>query len=54
VQSHGGSWEGAAAKVVRLPGLGAGFAVLASDESVERMVALSTLIQDALLSYGGP
>jgi CubicO group peptidase (beta-lactamase class C family) len=53
VQSHGGSWDGAAAKLVRLPDRGASFAVLAADESVERMLALSSLIQDELLSGGG-
>lgn len=48
VQSHGGSWEGATAKLVRLPDRGAGFAALALDSSVERMVALSSALQEAL------
>jgi CubicO group peptidase (beta-lactamase class C family) len=50
VQSHGGSWEGATAKLVRLPDLGVSFAALAHDGSVERMTALSSLLQDELLS----
>jgi CubicO group peptidase (beta-lactamase class C family) len=50
VQSHGGQWEGTTAKLVRLPDLGAGFAVLAHDGSVERMTTLSASLQDALLS----
>lgn len=49
VESHGGSWEGATAKLVRLPELGRGFAALAGDGSVERMTALSALLQDELL-----
>jgi CubicO group peptidase (beta-lactamase class C family) len=48
VQSHGGSWEGATAKLVRLPHRRASFAALAVDGSVERMVALSSALQDAL------
>jgi CubicO group peptidase (beta-lactamase class C family) len=50
VQSHGGSWDDAAAKLVRLPDLGASFAALATDGSVERMTALGSLIQDELLN----
>jgi CubicO group peptidase (beta-lactamase class C family) len=50
VQSHGGSWEGATAKLVRLPDLGVSFAALAHDGAVERMTALSSLLQDELLS----
>jgi CubicO group peptidase (beta-lactamase class C family) len=50
VQSHGGSWDDATAKLVRLPDLGASFAALAADGSVERMTALSSLLQDELLS----
>lgn len=50
VESHGGSWEGAAAKLVRLPDLGVSFAALARDGSVERMTALSSSLQDELLS----
>ena len=50
VQSHGGSWEGVTAKLVRLPDLGVSFAALAHDGSVERMTALSCLIQDDLLN----
>jgi CubicO group peptidase (beta-lactamase class C family) len=50
VQSHGGGWEGATAKLVRLPDLNVSFAALAHDGSVERMTALSSLLQDELLS----
>jgi len=50
VESHGGSWEGATAKLVRLPDLGVSFAALARDGSVERMTALSSSLQDELLS----
>jgi len=53
VQSHGGSWDDATAKLVRLPDLGASFAALAADGSVERMTALSSLLQDELLSDRG-
>ena len=49
VESHGGSWEGATAKLVRLPDLGVSFAALARDGSVERMTALTSSLQDALL-----
>jgi CubicO group peptidase (beta-lactamase class C family) len=48
VQSHGGSWEGQTAKLVRLPTRRASFAVIALDSSVDRMVALSSALQDAL------
>ena len=50
VQSHGGSWEDATAKLVRLPDLGLSFAALAHDGSVERMTALSSGLQNELLS----
>ena len=49
VESHGGSWHGATAKLVRLPDLRLSFAALAQDGSVERMTALSSLLQDELL-----
>lgn len=49
VQSHGGSWDDATAKLVRLPDLGASFAALAADGSVERMTALTSLIQEELI-----
>jgi len=48
VQSHGGAWEGQTAKLVRLPDRYASFAVLACDSSVDRIVALSSALQDAL------
>ena len=50
IESHGGSWEGAAAKLLRLPELGTSFAAVARDGSVERMSALSAAVQDALLA----
>ena len=50
VQSHGGSWNGATAKLVRLPDRRASFAALALDSSVERMIALSSALQDELQS----
>ena len=49
VESHGGTWEGATAKLVRLPDQGASFAALAHDGSVDRMVALSSALQDVLI-----
>jgi CubicO group peptidase (beta-lactamase class C family) len=52
VQSHGGSWETSAAKLVRLPALGLSFAIQAQDGSVERMTALASSVQHALLSGG--
>ena len=42
VHSHGGHWNAATAKLVRLPELRASFAVLALHESVEQMVTLSS------------
>jgi hypothetical protein len=48
VQSHGGDWDGATAKLVRLPDRRSSFAALALDSSVERMVVLSSALQDAL------
>jgi len=50
VQSHGGSWDNATSKLVRLPDLGVSFAALADDGSVERMIALAASLQDELLS----
>jgi CubicO group peptidase (beta-lactamase class C family) len=50
VESHGGSWDDATAKLVRLPDLDVSFAALAHDGSVERMTALSSALQDELLS----
>jgi CubicO group peptidase (beta-lactamase class C family) len=50
VESHGGSWDDATAKLVRLPDLGVSFAALAHDGSVERMTALSSALEDELLS----
>jgi CubicO group peptidase (beta-lactamase class C family) len=53
VESHGGSWDDATAKLVRFPDLGAGFAALALDGDVERMVALSDSLQAELLTTSG-
>jgi CubicO group peptidase (beta-lactamase class C family) len=49
VQSHGGNYGNATAKLIRLPDSAAHFAVLAADSSVERMVALADRLQDALI-----
>jgi CubicO group peptidase (beta-lactamase class C family) len=49
VQSHGGHYGHATAKLIRLPDSSAHFAVLAADSSVERMVALGDLLQAALI-----
>lgn len=49
VQSHGGNYGNATAKLIRLPHNSAHFAVVAADSSVERMVALSDLLQGALI-----
>ena len=48
VESHGGSWEGTTAKVIRLPDRGASVAALALDDDIERMVALSTALHDLI------
>jgi hypothetical protein len=48
VQSHGGAWEGQTVKLVRPPTRRASFAVIALDSSVDKMVALSSALQDAL------
>ena len=53
VESHGGSWDDVTAKLVRLPDLGTGFAALALDGGVERMVALSDSLQAELLTASG-
>jgi CubicO group peptidase (beta-lactamase class C family) len=50
IESHGGSWNGAAAKLVRFPDLNLSYAALAADGGVERMTALSSLLQDELLT----
>jgi hypothetical protein len=49
VQSHGGKYANTTAKLIRLPDSSTHFAVLAADSSVERMVALSDRLQDALI-----
>jgi CubicO group peptidase (beta-lactamase class C family) len=53
VDSHGGSRDDANAKLVRFPDLGMGFAALALDGDVERMVALSDSLQAELLTASG-
>ena len=50
VESHGGTWDGATAKLLRFPDQGASFAALAHDGSVDRMVALSSAVQDEIIS----
>lgn len=49
VQSHGGHYGNATAKLIRLPDSSAHFAVLAADSSVERMVAFADRLQHALI-----
>jgi len=51
VQSHGGNYGNATAKLIRLPDTSASFAVLAADSSVERMVTLSDLLQASLIQH---
>ena len=48
VHSHGGDWGEATAKLVRLPDLGASFALLASG-SVQKMSTLSDLLREGLI-----
>jgi len=50
IQSHGGSWGETAAKLVRLPDRGASLASLAPVGGAERMIALSSSLEDALLA----
>jgi CubicO group peptidase (beta-lactamase class C family) len=50
IQSHGGNYESATAKLVRLPDRSAGFAALAGDGSVDRMVALADTLQEWLIA----
>jgi CubicO group peptidase (beta-lactamase class C family) len=49
IQSHGGSWDGATARAVRLPDRGASFAILTLDGSIERIMELSDRLQAMLL-----
>jgi CubicO group peptidase (beta-lactamase class C family) len=49
VQSHGGDYGNATAQLIRVPDRSASSAVLAADGSVERMAALSDLLQAALI-----
>jgi CubicO group peptidase (beta-lactamase class C family) len=50
VQSHGGSYGSATAKLIRLPDTSANFAALAADSSVERMGALGDLLRERMTS----
>jgi hypothetical protein len=50
VHSHGGNYESALAKLVRLPDRSASYAVLAAGDSVERIVRFSDALQQALLA----
>lgn len=52
VQSHGGGYGTATAKLVRLPESSASFAVLAADSSVERMLLLAEALQASLIGSG--
>jgi hypothetical protein len=49
VQSHGGEYGNATAKLIRLPNRDAGLAALAADNSVERMSALGDFVQSWLI-----
>lgn len=49
VHSHGGSYGSATSKLVRLPDNHSSFAILAADDSVQRMVDLSEALRQALL-----
>lgn len=49
VQSHGGNYGNATAKLVRLPDSSTHFAVLAANSNVERMVAFADRLQHALI-----
>jgi CubicO group peptidase (beta-lactamase class C family) len=52
VQSHGGDYGNATARLVRLPDSSASFAVLAVDGSVERMDLLAEALQGRLIESG--
>jgi CubicO group peptidase (beta-lactamase class C family) len=52
VQSHGGGYGPAPAKLVRLPDSSASFAILAADSSVERMLLLAEAVQASLIGSG--
>ena len=54
VQSHGGSYANATAKLIRLPQSSAHFAVLAADSSIERMMVLGNLLHAALIDQATP
>lgn len=49
VQSHGGEYGNATAKLIRLPNRDASLAALAADNSVERMSALGDFVQSWLI-----
>lgn len=49
IQSHGGSWEGSTAKLVRLPALGLSIAAVSLHDDAERIVTLTdNVLQDVL------
>lgn len=52
VQSHGGGYGTATAKLVRLPDRSASLAVLAADSSVDRMLLLAEALQTSLVGLG--
>ncbi len=49
IHSHGGSWPGATAKVIRVPQLRLSIAALALDGDVDSMVRLTNLVLERLL-----
>lgn len=52
VQSHGGDYGTATAKLVRFPDSSASFAILAADSSVERILRLAEALQASLIGSG--
>ena len=50
VQSHGGGWTGATAKLVRLPDHGMSIAAVALHDDIDRLVALVATMQGFLLT----
>lgn len=53
VQSHGGEYGNATAKLIRLPDSMTSLAALAADNSVERMITLGDVVQRSLLQESG-
>ncbi len=50
IQSHGGGWSGATAKLVRFPDHGMSIAAVALHDEIDRLVALVTAVQTRLLA----